>query len=316
MSDTSDITRTLVVGATGNVGAKIVRSLVREKARRPQLQVAALVREGSDASKLVALRGVQVVRGDMLDADSLSRALEGVDAVFMAAASYMGRRRGDSSAKDDAGLRNLVRAAKRASVKCFVLASVINADKAPHVPQLSAKARAEQMLRDARVPFVSVRTGLFLDQGNEMYEKDVRQNTLTSIGDAGAARFTMTTAQLYADTMVRAAFTPAARDHIIDVGFQEPLTVKELADLVSAATHRPIRIRTVPLWAFRFVCSVGAIFSETFANVKAMINFIVQDDGALFRGDFSGYERAFGERVPAAREGVETWARESGLGLD
>jgi len=308
-------TRTLVVGATGNVGGKLIASLLRESLTRPRLQVAALVREGSDATKLLALRGVEIVRGDMLDEDSLSRAITGVDVVFMTAASYMGRRKGDSAVKDEVGLRALVQAAKRAKVKCFVLASVINADRAPQVPQLLAKAHAEQMLRDTGVPFVSVRTGLFLDQGNEMYEKDVRRNVLTSIGDPNAARFTMTTASMYADTMVRAAFTTGACNLIIDVGFREPLTMNELANLVSVSTHRPIQVRVMPLWTFRLMCSVGALFSESFTNVKAMMNFIVADDGAHFRGDFSTYERVFGVQVPTAQEGIERWVRERGLVL-
>jgi len=52
----------LVVGATGNVGDKVARKLTE---RKGEFQVRALVREGSDASKLEAL-GVQVVRGDMV----------------------------------------------------------------------------------------------------------------------------------------------------------------------------------------------------------------------------------------------------------
>ena len=53
-------TRVLVVGATGHVGEKVVRRLAE---RKSEFDVRALVREGSDASKLEA-QGVRVVRGD------------------------------------------------------------------------------------------------------------------------------------------------------------------------------------------------------------------------------------------------------------
>jgi len=305
----------LVVGATGHVGGKIVRGLLKEKSlNRPGLGVAALVREGSDASKLQAL-GVEILLGDMLDVKSLDGALVGIDGIFMAAASYMSRRRGDCAAHDDVGFRNLLAAAKRANVKRFVLASVINSEKAPDVHQLYVKALAEQWLRKESLPFVSVRTGMFVDQGDEMYEKEVRRNKLTSIGDPKATQFAMTTTQIYADAMVRAMFTPEALNQVIDVGFQESLTTQQLADVISHVTHRQIEVRTVPFWAARLVLGVAAIFNDLFGHVKAMLLFIHKDGGVHFRGDFSTYERVFGEKVPTAEEGIKAWVEEKRLGI-
>jgi uncharacterized protein YbjT (DUF2867 family) len=305
----------LVVGATGNLGSKIVRRLLDEKKQhRPDLTVAALVREGSDASKLEAL-GVKVIRGDMLDPVSLDRAFTGMDGVFMAAASYMARKKGDSANNDDIGNLNLAQAAKRANIKCFVLASVINAEKAPDAPQVRVKVIAEQTLQSLMVPFVSVRTGAFVDQGSEMYENDVKQNKLTSIGDAAESRYTMTTTQLHADTMVRAMFTPAAINQIIDVGFLEPLTTQELADMISQETHRQISVKTVPFWLVRGVLSIAGLFSEFFYHVHVMLLFIHRDGGMHFRGDFSTYERVFGEKPPPAQKEIAIWVKEKGLVL-
>ncbi len=74
----------LVTGATGLVGANACR-LARERGEA----VRALVREGSDATALEAL-GVDVRRGDLLDAEALERAVAGCDRVLHSAAALSG----------------------------------------------------------------------------------------------------------------------------------------------------------------------------------------------------------------------------------
>src|SRR5665213_1030795 len=78
---------TLVTGANGHLGSRIVRKLAGRG--RP---VRALVRKTSKLDGLqdqgVLLPGVEVVYGDMLDAASLAAALRGVDRVFHTAAIF------------------------------------------------------------------------------------------------------------------------------------------------------------------------------------------------------------------------------------
>ena len=72
----------LVTGANGFVGAAIVRALLADRRR-----VVALVRAGSDLRNL-ASSAAEIRRGDVTDADSLRRALEGCREVIHAAADY------------------------------------------------------------------------------------------------------------------------------------------------------------------------------------------------------------------------------------
>jgi len=74
--------KALVTGATGFVGAAVVRALLAER-----WQVGALVRAGSDRSNVAALPVEQIV-GDLTDPASLRRAVAGCDAVFHVAADY------------------------------------------------------------------------------------------------------------------------------------------------------------------------------------------------------------------------------------
>jgi len=132
----------LVVGATGHLGRKVVDALQARGKR-----VRALVRPGSDASALEAL-SVSIVRGDMLDPDSLDRAMDGVDAVITTAAGYTGHTEGDTADIDVVGNANLAEAAHRAGVRRFILTSILTCDQTPQVPHFWHKKLAEDRLEE------------------------------------------------------------------------------------------------------------------------------------------------------------------------
>jgi dihydroflavonol-4-reductase len=104
--------RILVTGGTGFVGSHSVAALlaagheVRLLARSPERVPGTLAEVGADAG------GVDVVRGDVLDAASVARALEGVEAVLHAASvfTYDIRRSGEVRRANDVGTRNVLQA--------------------------------------------------------------------------------------------------------------------------------------------------------------------------------------------------------------
>jgi uncharacterized protein YbjT (DUF2867 family) len=75
------MTKILVTGATGNVGSRVVREL-----HARGVSVRAFVRDPGKATALLG-NGVELASGDFSDAGSVSRALEGVDGVFLACAN-------------------------------------------------------------------------------------------------------------------------------------------------------------------------------------------------------------------------------------
>ena len=113
--------KALVTGATGFVGAALARTLLAAG-----WQVRVLVRAGSDRRNLRAI-SVESAIGDLTDAPSLQRAVEGCDAVFHAAADYrlwvpdpLAMYRANVE-----GTRNLLEAARRAGVKRIVYTSSV-----------------------------------------------------------------------------------------------------------------------------------------------------------------------------------------------
>ncbi len=113
----SRMKKILVTGATGKVGSRLVKRLARRGDH-----VRALVR---DATRAADLRDdhVELVEGDLLDADSLHAAVRGIDAVVHCAAFFRGATPEQAHAVNDLGTRHLANAARAASVGRFVFTS-------------------------------------------------------------------------------------------------------------------------------------------------------------------------------------------------
>jgi dihydroflavonol-4-reductase len=112
--------RVLVTGATGFTGGHLAQHLITAGD-----EVRALVRPKSrarfDASPLPS-KGVVVCEGDLVDAQSLQRAVAGVDVVYHIAATYREAGQPDSAyrAINIEGTKHLLEAAKAAAVKRVV----------------------------------------------------------------------------------------------------------------------------------------------------------------------------------------------------
>ena len=111
--------RALVTGATGFIGGHVAAEL-----RRGGYEVRALVRAGSDRRNLEGL-DVEPAVGDLLDPDSLRRALQGCDYMFHVAAAYAfwAPEPGRIHAVNVLGTRNALLAARAAGVQRVVYTS-------------------------------------------------------------------------------------------------------------------------------------------------------------------------------------------------
>jgi len=107
----------LVTGATGKVGSRLSRRL----ALRGD-QVRALVRDRARAAELRD-QGIELVEGDLLNADSLTAAVQGVDVVVHCAAFFRGASAEQAQAVNDFGTRQLAGAARGAAVGRFIFTS-------------------------------------------------------------------------------------------------------------------------------------------------------------------------------------------------
>lgn len=152
---------TLLTGASGYVGGRLLRALEERRvalrclARRPEYLKE---RVGPET---------EVVRGDVLEAESLLGALEGVDVAYYLVHS-MGSR-GDFEDEDRRGAENFARAARAAGVKRIVYLGGLGRE-----PGLSQHLRSRQevgrVLRDSGVPTVEFRASIIIGSGSLSFE--------------------------------------------------------------------------------------------------------------------------------------------------
>lgn len=115
--------RVLLTGATGFVGGHVLQALLEQGA-----EVRCLVRESSPRRNLEGLT-VELAEGDLRDAGSLRRAVEGCRQVYHCAADYrlFSRRAEDLYRSNVEGTRNMLRSAAEAGVERVVYTSSVGA---------------------------------------------------------------------------------------------------------------------------------------------------------------------------------------------
>jgi dihydroflavonol-4-reductase len=136
---------TLVTGATGFVGSHVARQVVNAGQ-----SVRALVRHGSNLEALAGLQ-VEYFEGDLRDASSLERAMQGMRRVFHVAADYrLWTPRPEEIYQNNVeGTRKLLGAAQRAGVERIVYTSTVATIAVPRhgaLPNEDTHASLDEMI--------------------------------------------------------------------------------------------------------------------------------------------------------------------------
>lgn len=259
----------LVIGATGTLGSKVVDVLLTRGK-----QVRALVRMGSDAARLEA-KGVEIVRGDMLDYATLLPAMTNMDALITTAIGYSRRRKNDTAQTDDLGNRNLVDAAHAVGLPLFVFTSVLNAHKAPKVSHFFQKTVVEDYLQTTGVPFVSIRPPGFVDQ---VLTKNVIENGKLMSPFNPDARASIILADDVARYLAWAVDEPRAIGQRIPVAAETPVSFNEMAAILSRLTGKIIKVQSLPQIMMKLMMPVMGLFNPIMREMPAMMAFIASGD--------------------------------------
>jgi len=135
---------TLVTGAAGFLGSHVARQLV---GRGENVRV--LVRPSS-SNRAISDLSLEYVTGDLRDAASLGRAMNGAKRVFHVAADYRlwAKRPQEIYDSNVGGTRNLLAAAKKAGIEQLIYTSTVAtiAVDRPELPIESTEARLEEMI--------------------------------------------------------------------------------------------------------------------------------------------------------------------------
>jgi uncharacterized protein YbjT (DUF2867 family) len=148
--------RVAVFGATGTVGGALVPALAREH------EVVALSRRPRPADGGVLWRTV-----DATDADSVRRALDGIDVAYYLVHS-LGER--DFEARDRAAARIVAEEAERAGLRQLVYLGGLG-DESPELsPHLRSRLETAHALASGAVPLTTLRAAVVIGPGSAGFE--------------------------------------------------------------------------------------------------------------------------------------------------
>lgn len=280
-----------VTGATGAQGGATARALlaaghrVRALTRRPHSPAADVLRD----------LGARVHHADFDDRTSLDVALSGADSLFAVTTPF-----GTDTSTETRQGKALIDAATAAHLGHIVLTTAAHADRGTAVPHYESKYLVERYLHTSDVPWTVIAPAAFMDNyGNGWTLDGLRDNTFAWPMPADRPLALIPAADIGAF----AALALQRRDQFagrrIDIASDE-CTPGQIAEILAAATDRPIAHREVPLAHVRARSADLAAMFEYFTTVGLDV------DVAGLRRDFpevawhSFADWAAGQDWPAA----------------
>jgi len=279
----------VITGATGQVGGEVLRRLVQR-----DVHVRALVRNPAKAQS-VRRRGVETVEGDFARPETLVRALEGADTMFLTCANVPEQVELESDA---------IEAAVRAGVRRVVKLSVLGAQAGSPVPFRDWHGRIEERLRDSGTDFTILRPNFFMQGLPGLVGADGNIHAPTGDGRVG-----WVDVRDVADVAARALTEERHEGKTYTITGPESLSLAEVADKLSEAAGREIRHIDVSSEAAR-EGMVSSGMSEWFA--EALLTLFA----AIRRGGLDAVTDTVSSVGRVEPRPVATFARELAPTLD
>jgi uncharacterized protein YbjT (DUF2867 family) len=216
----------LVTGATGHVGGPVARQL-HEQGHG----VRALVRDPSRAASLPA--GIELAVGDLDDPESVSRAVQGVEAIFLMQVGG-----GTEQTK------TMIAAARGAAVPRIVLLSSVGARLLPldANPMGAALAAREQVLRESGLGVTYLRPSAFASYAFGWRDSIRAGQVADPTGDGVLA-------VMDPEDIARVTVAALTEDGHVGKGYlltgPQALTSREQVEIIAEVTGRPIDFQDV-----------------------------------------------------------------------
>ena len=308
----------LVVGATGQLGTRVVQQLAA--AGRP---VRALVRPGSRHGHL-GLPGVQRVHGDLRAAASLDAACSGAGAVIATANAVAPLQGRTFAAVEDKGYADLSQACRRQRCGRFVMVSVPVTPHDATVPLFRYKRLIEQRLLASGHEHAVLRFGPFMDDwfaliGSRLPARGdpaalirrpwgflqtfmgavgglIERRGIALVPGPADTRHPFIAVDDVAQYLVRATEHPAALNAVLEIGGPQTLSWAEVAAIYARVLGRPVRVVSTPGAVFRGQQWLMRPFSEAASNIMGL-NWIASRTMAV---DDPGHAATFGLTLTTA----------------
>ncbi|MCG8426517.1 MAG: NmrA/HSCARG family protein [Chromatiales bacterium] len=253
----------LVSGATGSQGGAVTQALLASGHT-----VRALTRntESPSAKRLLDL-GAEVVRGNFDDAESFSKAMEGIDSFYLMGSPLEVGVGGET--RQGIALAN---AAKAADVGHLVYGSVANADQSTDIPHFDSKYTVEQHIKMLGIPYTVSAPVFFMDNVVAPWSLDALKAGKISQALPGDRKLQQVSVKNIGDFV---ASLINRREAVFGKRFDiagDELTGEESAAILTKVTGREIRYESLPVSALREQSEDMAMMYEWFDRVGYSVN--------------------------------------------
>ena len=267
-------TQVLVTGASGFTGGHLCERLVHEK-----YAVRGLVRDLSRAAEL-RRAGVEIIVGDLRDAQSLRRAVQGSSVVYHIAAEFRhdNLTRKEMMAVNVDGTRNMLEAAVQEGVQRFIHCSTIgvhgdiknppadeNAPCAPGDIYQESKLEAEKVVTEymveKRLPIVIFRPGGIYGPKDLRFLKlikAIRNGHFLMLG-SGKPLYQMVYIKDLIEGILLCGTQRKAVGNVYILTGNEPVTLNQLVRTIAEVLGVPppwLRFPVSPVYAAGFMCEL------------------------------------------------------------
>jgi uncharacterized protein YbjT (DUF2867 family) len=217
-------TSVLVTGATGSIGAQLVRYL----AGKSEAKVRAFVRNARKAEPLAKV-GADLAIGAFEDFASIRSAMKDVETVVLIAPA------GPDAVDQN---RNVIKIAKESSVRNVVRISAIRASKDGPTENSRLHARSDEELQHSGLKYVILRPNYFMQ--NLFMSLDTINRESAFYAGMGDARFGMIDVRDIVDSAGEVAITDEFDNQVLELSGPESLSFQEVAKVLSDVTGRNI----------------------------------------------------------------------------
>lgn len=273
--------RTLVTGANGRLGRRLLRHLA---ARGPDAVPRALVRTRAAADALANLPGaarVEVWTTDYGDAAGVADAVLGCERVVHLVGILKETPTSRYADAHERATHVLARAAEGAGVRRLVYLSILGADRASPNPCLASKGRAERILLESKVPSTVLRVPMVLGP------EEIAARALLARATAPVVwlvRGGVSLEQpLDAEDLVRGVMSALEDDsgthRVLDLAGPESLSRRALVERAAARLGRRPRVVPIPYAAARLAARAFEALLPDPPLTRAMLDVLEHDDG-------------------------------------
>jgi uncharacterized protein YbjT (DUF2867 family) len=278
-----------LTGATGYVGARVVRRLLRR-----EHDVRALVRRPDRAGPLADL-GVALVAGDLSDPAALAALVADAGAVVHLVGIIVEARKQTFEGVHVAGTRSLLAAARSAGAQLVVHMSALGARaEAGATRYHQTKWRAEEEVRASGLPHVVLRPSLIAGPGNAALKTIVDMIRLSPVVPViGNGRYELQ--PVWVEDVAEAFALAIERRDLrgtFDITGPERLSYHQLLDRLEAALGVRRRRFAVPVGMARFAAAAGAVLPHLAPITSDQLQMLLEGNTS----DHNALDASFGLR--------------------